>query len=289
LEAEVEVNSIGFSTVEMVPLFHYKPGSVVQRLLAYPSRWLERPCSLPYAPCEWLSAPRSYPSYLVRLSVVASLRARWPAEATVLDGVETWRFAGDLQGLKPLVARTQLVEPPGREGLDGLDALVVDVAAGSDAGIVSRVVREALRLGVWVEVNLYMEEPEYRAAAPYAEALRGTEAPLHVHLTEHKGGGAVRRLYLRLRGVHWPVYIHVDTYWELDTTCPRCGAYIATRHPYYLVSLAVKPPSNCHSCGAPIPLRGPLRRKTDELIRRTMGASIYWVDPQLLGGKPLKS
>ncbi len=284
MNAEVEVNAVGISTVEAVPLFHYKPGGLAARLIVYPSKWLKAPCSAPFEPCEWLTAPRSFTGFLVKVDAIRQVVSRWKTDVVVLDGVETWRFTSSFKGLGPLAARTQLLI--GEPLLEGLDVIIIDLAPERlNAEMLRAVAERALLNGVWVEANLYLEEPSQREAMEAARALRGLQAPLHVHILDHKGGAPVRRLYLALTGVHWPVYIHADVYSEIDTKCPRCGTYVATRHKYTLTSLALTGEGRCPSCHARLPFKPPLRRKTDVIVARTMGSTIIYIDPRVLGGR----
>ena len=278
-----EVNAIGISTVEAVPLFHYKPGGIVGRVLAYPSQWVESECSLPFEVCEWLSSPRSYPGFMVKLSALKVFFGRWKVDAVVLDGVETWRFAGRLRIGLPLVARSQLLKEA--TNLDGLDALIIDVVGGRRWGErLARLVEMVNRQGLWVEVNLYLLQPSMREVEEAVSILQGLRIPLHIHIADPQGGGPVRRLYIRASSTYWPVYVHAGVFSELDTKCPKCGTYVASRHRSFLTSLALKEESRCPSCGEPLPIIGPYRRKTDELILRAMRSGGVFMDPRLFGG-----
>ena len=279
----IEVNSIGVSTVESVPLFHYKPGGLVGRLVAYPSRWIESECDLPFEVCEWLSSPRSYPGFLVRLSAVKAFFERWRVDAVVLDGVETWRFTGSLRMGMPLVARSQLLLDS--RSLVGLDALIIDlVGSRSRVDRLSMLVERAKSEGLWVEVNMYLQWADAREVDEVLSALRGSKVPLHIHIADPQGGGPVRKLYIRASSAYWPVYVHAGVFSEVDIKCPRCGTYVASRYRSFLTSLALKEGGRCPSCGEPLPFIGPYRRKTDELVVRTMGSGAVFMDPRLFGG-----
>ncbi|BAN90133.1 pyruvate-formate lyase-activating enzyme [Aeropyrum camini] len=294
------VTAIGVSTVESIPLHHYKPGGLALRLYTGPHGAPRPPAGVSRGclewgleVCEWISRPGSFPAYAVGLDKLRGVAGRWGVEAVVLDGLESWLHAPCASRLGlPLVARTQgLLEPGGGE-LGLLEALAVEYTyllwgGGSNLAL-ARAVERAAGAGVWVEIIVYTPRPvETTLLAPPLQAAREAGAPLHIVALDHGGGGPLTRLAGELERLHWPVYIHSPPYSRLDTRCPRCGTVVATRREGLLDAMELAKGGGCPRCGAPVPVRGGWRRGTPGWFRRLAPQGVYWIDPRALGGRPL--
>ncbi|BAA79991.2 hypothetical protein APE_1007.1 [Aeropyrum pernix K1] len=293
------VAGLGVSTVESVPLYHYRPGGLVLRLYTGPhgsprpgggasSRCLEWGVEV----CEWMSRPGSFPAYTVGLERLRGLAGRWGVEAAVLDGLESWLHAPCARRLGlPLAARTQGLLEPGAEELGLLEALAAEytylLGGGGSNLALARTVEEAVGKGVWVEVVVYMPRPvESSLLAPPLQAAREAGAPLHLVVLDHGGGGPLSRLAAEVERLHWPVYIHSPPYSRLDTRCPRCGTVVATRREGLLDAMQLASGGRCPRCGAGIPVKGGWRGGTPRWFRRLAPEGVYWIDPRILGGRP---
>jgi len=160
------------------------------------------------------------------------------------------------------------------------DYYTTSSCSGRIALAVAPRLRDLRSAGSWVEVAGYLKEPVPERVLGLASVTADNEAPLHLFLLEHKGGGPVRDTYSRLRQVNPFTYIHVSLYSELITYCPRCGSPVAYREENVLKDLALGPSNTCWRCGYPLPFTHVVAKKTPDRVIRLSGRGTRWYDPR---------
>ncbi|MGC9210213.1 MAG: hypothetical protein ACP5FT_02985 [Acidilobus sp.] len=281
--------SIGFSTAEAIPLYHVLSGGSLLRVVPYVDA--EAAASPPE--CEgfesltelYKSSIAGPPLKFVTPEQLERLARSWKVNGVIIEGYQVSRlseFLSRLKGLNVMVgARTILGDVP-----KGVDFLLADAIGTCDPSyeipghLIDRTLGALRSQGTWVEVAAYLKDPIAESVLGLAYITSDHGVPLHVFLLEHKGGGAVRDMYERLRHVNPFTYIHVELYSELITFCPRCGSPVAYRDEGVLRSLELSPSGGCWRCGAPLPFLQVVAKKTPERVLMLSGGQTRWYDPR---------
>lgn len=281
---------IGLGLPEAVPLYHVYPGRLATRLLMPPPEGVKVDCGSILEACETIETVGLPEGYDLPGGALASLVERWRTPLTVLDGVESWRYASKAQELLGrrvgVAARTQGFLEPGKADLEGLSALKVDYVSALTGDPrpnvrLARAAEKAASLGLHVEVSVYLERASLEDAMPAAETASSIGAPLHVHIADHEGGGPVRSLRELLRRRVDHLYIHAGPYSERDTVCPRCQAPLIFRGRGYASSFNLKG-GRCPRCGYPLRLVGGVPGRPDPRTRIISSKMTEWLDPRFI-------
>ena len=287
---EPQVILVGLATPESFGLYHYLSGGLLSVFVLYsPSGDSLGQCG-EFQQLSELYAPSMIgpPIKPARPDSLARAARGWGAAGAVLvaydinvvDGVDDIFKALKSSGL---AAGLRTARPP--RGLKEYEFAILDVLGRCNESLslagtaVSRFVEEARAGGRWVEVHVYMKEPVAELAIPEAFMTSAAGFPLHVNLLEHKGGGAVKDLYSRLRSINPFTYVHVPLYEEAVTYCPSCGSPVAYREGGVLKSLELVE-GRCWRCGAPLPFRRVASKKTPDNLSRILGGAVKWFDPR---------
>lgn len=286
--AKVEAVSLGYATAESIPLFHMLSGGSVMRVIVFSRTSYDGGSCDDFNDIAEVYRLSAEGPPLRELDSKDILRVieRWKASGLLFDAVKPRRELSELinEVRNPKVKIG--IKTPSLETLEGLDFLVIDYLKHcytnySYSGLdLDRTLRLARELGQWVEVNTYLERPSVEEVLGEAEVTASYGFPLHVHLLEHEGGGAVRYLYNSLLKVNPYTYIHVDLYEQLNTYCPRCGSPVAYREGTALKSLELKDGSRCWKCGFEIPFRYVISKKTSAQLLALSGGGTRWYDPR---------
>jgi len=285
----IGIVSLGYSTTEALPLYHYLPGGSLLRVIVLS----EPPSSASLSGCEHFDVINDvYVTSLTGPSLkqatpqqLAELARAWDVDGIVLEGYAISHvegFIAELKGLGIRVGvRTNMGKAPKNADFLLLDALGTCSESQEVPGIeVHRLLRDLRSAGSWVEVAGYLKEPVPERVLGLASVTADNEVPLHLFLLEHKGGGPVRDTYNRLRQVNPFTYIHVSLYSELTTYCPHCGSPIAYREENVLKDLALGPSNKCWRCGYPLPFTHVVAKKTPDRVIRLSGRGTRWYDPR---------
>ncbi len=291
----IGVVSLGYSTVEDIPLFHVAPGGSALRVVLPANARLPRGLACP-GWCgileELTRAAGSEEAIQVPVGDIVSLARRWRVDVLSIEGIEPVLEAkvGELvsrarsSGLIVAV-RTQGLAPPD-DLASSVDVIVFDyITLIEDPAYKVSAATSLERLvssGLLVEVNVYIDEPLVEALTPALHGLSGN-AILHLHIGNPRGGGAARQLYDIARKRIPYTYLHAPPYDRLETYCHECGALVAVREASRLVALKA-PDGRCWRCGARLPLRGPLYEATRATILRRSGGGTAWHDPRVVVG-----
>ena len=284
----VGVTSIGYSTAEDLPLFHALSGGSVLRVVTFS----EAAANASISVCEDFEVGDLYASSLtgpplksVTPQQVAELARAWRVDGVFVESYRVSALQDFLVELKslgvPTGARTNVGDLP-----KGLDFLVYDALGTCDGSQevtgpeIDRALSALRTEGTWVEVAAYLREPVAEKALGLAYITSYHGVPLHIYLLEHRGGGAVKDMYERLRKVNPFTYIHAPLYSELITYCPRCGAPVAYREGAVLRSLELGPNSTCWRCGYGLPFTHLVAKKTAERVVLLSGGQTRWYDPR---------
>ncbi|MGC9071666.1 MAG: hypothetical protein ACP5HK_03090 [Acidilobus sp.] len=281
--------SIGFSTVEALPLYHFLPGGSLLRIIPF----IEGGEQMPNVGCEdfetlselYRSSLAGPPLKRATPEQVVGLARSWRVNGVIVEGYQTSRVSSFLQRLKAfnlvIGARTNLGDVPSCVDFLLADALGTCDPSQEVPGTLADKALSTLRsLGTWVEVAAYLREPIAESVLGLAYITADHGVPLHVFLLEHRGGGPVRDMYERLRRVNPFTYIHAELYSELITYCPRCGSPIAYREEGVLRSLELGPTGRCWRCGNPLPFSQAVAKKTPGRVLMLSGGHTRWYDPR---------
>jgi predicted RNA-binding Zn-ribbon protein involved in translation (DUF1610 family) len=284
----IEVASLGYAAAEAIPLFHMLSGGSVVRVVVFAkTSYSAENCDSFNDLSEVYRLSAEGPS-LKSLDSQDILKVveRWKASGLVFDvikpGKELGELAKEIRSHKLKVG----IKTPSLETLEGLDFLVIDYlkhccSSYTYSGLdLDRTLRLAKELDQWVEVNTYLERPRVEDVLGEAEVTASYGFPLHVHLIEHEGGGAVRYLYNSLLRVNPYTYVHVDLYEQLNTYCPRCGSPVAYREDGALKSLELKDGTRCWKCGFELPFHYVISKKTSAQLLALSGGGTRWYDPR---------
>lgn len=281
---------IGLGLPEAIPLYHVYPGRLATRLLLPPPEGVKVDCGTLLDACESIETVGLPEGYKFPGEALAILVERWRTPLTVLDGVESWRHALEAHNLLgdrvAIAARTQGFLEPSKTELEALTALKVDyisVLMGDPRLNVrlTRTAEKAASLSLHVEVSVYLERASIEDAMPAAETAIAANAPLHVHIADHEGGGPVKSLGELLRRKVNHVYVHAGPYSERDTICPRCRTPLISRSRGYASSFNLKE-GRCPRCGYQVRLLGGIPDKVDSRTRIISPKMTEWLDPRFI-------
>ncbi len=294
---ELGIASIGYGSVESIPVYHYMPGHTATRLVAPGVEEALYHCE-GHPTCQYGHGAKAFETIPVPLKTLIARARIWGTPILFLDGPEplaqlgeeglgellkTARQAGLRVGARSLgLAPASLLEQVDFLVIDYVREYALDPSLHGEALLALKQVRGK----VWVEVAAYLEEPRLEPLHPLLLALEGSRVPLHVYIRKHLGGGPVRDLYQELSRRLPYVYIHNDLYPYLDTNCPNCGSPIASRQEGLLRVLELRD-GKCWKCGAPLDFRGPVRKKTPVQVQVTAReGGVVWYHPSSLARKP---
>ena len=294
---ELRIASIGYGSVESIPVYHYMPGHTATRIVAPGVEEALYQCE-GYPTCQYGRGARAFETIPVPLEKVLARARIWGTPMLFLDGPEPLAQLGE-EGLRELVgaarraglrlgARSLGLAPASL--LEQVDFLLIDYVReyAFDPSLPGEALLALKRLRgkVWVEVAAYVEEPRLDPLHSLLLALEGSRVPLHVYVRRHLGGGPVRDLYKELARRLPYVYIHNDLYPYLDTNCPSCGSPIASRDEGMLRVLELRD-GRCWKCGAPLDFTGPVRKKTPVQVRiAAREGGVVWYHPSSLVRRP---
>ncbi|MEB2836489.1 MAG: hypothetical protein GSR80_001654 [Desulfurococcales archaeon] len=289
------VASLGYSTVEDIPLFHVAPGGSALRVVLPAQARLPGGLSCP-GWCgilgELTRAAGSEEAVQVPVGDIVSLARRWRVDVVSIEGVEPalddqlGELASKARSSGLTVAvRTQGLAPPDSL-IDSADVIIFDYITLIDDPAYKVSATTSLEglasSGLLAEVNVYIDEPLVETLTPVLHSL-SRNTVLHLHIGNPRGGGAARQLYDIARKRVPYTYLHAPPYDRLETYCHECGALVAVREASRLVALKA-PGGRCWRCGAKLPLRGPLYEATRATILRRSGGGTVWHDPRVLVG-----
>lgn len=274
--------AVGYSTVEAIPLYHVSPGGSSLRLVVAGGGDLG-------IDCDWVevcSIARASMGEGVEVSParVAGYASRWRADVVMLDGIEPLQRVGR-SSLGQIAGKT-LLGARSQDPLEADTSLVSFMLVDHVEPLGGRVPTHRLvmgierlkRVGVHVEVATYLEEPRYEEIIPLVEAVG--EYPLHVYIRDPRRGlpSFIERLSRRVPYA----YIHAGPHSRLDTTCPQCGAVLATRSEGALQRAILKGPV-CPRCGARVPVLGRVYESTPSRLYVVSRGGTEWIHPARLG------
>ena len=287
---EPQVILAGLATPESFGLYHYLSGGLLAVFVLYsPSGDSLGECSEFQQLSEvYLPSMMGPPLKPARPGSLARTARNWGAAGVVLAAYDISAISDVDELLRALrsaglAAGIRTTRPPGN--LKEYEFAVLDVLGRCNESLslagtaVSKFLEEARAGDRWIEVHVYMKEPVAELAIPEAFMTSAAGFPLHVDLLEHKGGGAVRDLYSRLRSINPFTYVHVPLYEEAVTYCPSCGSPVAYREGGVLKSLELVE-GRCWRCGAPLPFRRVASKKTPDNLSRILGGAAKWFDPR---------
>jgi len=284
----LRIVSLGYGTMESIPVFHYNPGGSVVRAVLIPVTRIP-------VNCDWCSVgelnkdPSVYaPQCISEGDLIRLASDRWRADSILLDGVEpalhSIRWSTEVRGLT-LGVRTQGFA----SGVDWgtWDYVVFDYFPGGydSSEVIDKVIatlRSISRQGVHIEVVAYYRSGQAEELNRLGEVLP-RDTPIHV-IAPDASIWEVRSLYREIgRGFDF-VYIHGSSDKRLDTRCPSCGAFIALRRTGLLDRLEISDDSRCPKCGTPIPFGGSISKGTPRLLALETGGDTVWYHPAALPG-----
>ncbi len=293
---ELGIASIGFASVESIPLYHYMPGSTVTRVVVMGLEEGLYECEGPPA-CQYGKGAHAFETVNIPVKRVLFRASIWGTPILFLDGLEPLKALDSekleniftmarSKGLKLGVRTLGLVSPT---ILSKFDFVVIDYVKeySHDPSLPGEAILalKTIAKNTWTEVVAYLEEPSTDPLNPLIISMKGLRVPLHIYVRRHRGGGRIKELYQRLRRTIKYVYIHNDLYPYLDTLCPKCGAPIAHREEGFLMILEHKN-GRCWKCGANLDFTGPLRKKTPERLRLiAREGGVVWYHPSQLAGR----
>ncbi len=293
--AKLGIVYVGLSTVESIPLYHCCPGGTALHLVAYSPAGPDVSRCNDFAVFSEVYTPSLLGPALkeVNPEPVLSLAKAWGANVILVEAASTSKLSGLEEFLVGL--RTGDIAL----GLRSLGILEVDPAL-LDFGVIDvgdycnpalavsgtdldKYMDRARELGVMIELHAYAKEPLAERFLGLANVSASHMYPLHVNLLEHKGGGAVRDLYTRLRSINPYTYVHVSLYSEEITYCPRCGSPVAYRQGGVLKDLELAEGIRCWRCGQPLNFKLVKVKKTPEPLARLLNGRVKWYDPRAIG------
>ncbi|MEB3692104.1 MAG: hypothetical protein G5Z43_000925 [Caldisphaeraceae archaeon] len=267
------MTSIGISTTEALPMYHYLSGGRVLRIVI-PSEFNNFYC-IGYDICS------IYNMNLPSLKSFTIQQIKRLAEGLNVDGII-------LEGLGAVSLQSKIVEIKKEIGMPtgiriakpintNADFIIYDHFLDNQTNV--ELIRFLKGKNSWVELQAYYEIPLTEKFLPIAKVSGERNIPLHIHLLNHMGGKSVKNLYKELIKLNPYTYIHVDLYGEYDTYCPKCNKPVAYREENILKDLEIKN-NSCWNCGYGLPFYNIVAKKTDPLFIRVSHGDTIWIDPR---------
>ena len=284
----IRLVTLGYGTIESIPVYHYSPGSSVARIITTP------PAKMPFS-CDWcLIGELNYPPEIYSYECVSPedlvefIAGKWRTNLVFLDGVEP----GALPESRELVAKLKTsgidvgIRTQGFKELSVTGSFVVldYIPEGyTVAGARLKVLKSLEKLvknDVYLEVHVYLDRPLPESLAPVIDVI-GREIPIHVFIRDARDWEIIR-LERSLSGRLDYLYIHSQVLSKLETRCPACGSFIALRDEGILLRLELSDDGKCPVCGKPIPFGGSLSKETKGSLRRESRGETIWYHPRAL-------
>jgi len=296
-----DISSMSVNPIEKKPFFHFFPGSraltVGSWMCNFTCPWCQNWEISKFPPDE---KRRNYvsPENLVRIAKVEGCDGTSISfnEPTLMleYSVDVFRLAR-MNGLYNTYVTNGYMSPEALRVLveAGLDAMNIDVKGceeavrrycGADVEHVWRNIKEAKRLGVWVEVTTLVipgvndDEECLRSIACRIREI-GSEIPWHVtrfhpdyEMLDRPPTPVKTLEKARNIGVEEGLkFVYVGNVpghkWE-NTYCPSCGELLIGRYVFSLTKVNVKG-DRCPNCGERIPLVGRIDRRRGALLEET--------------------
>jgi len=289
---ELKISSLGYSTIENIPIYHFDPGHTALRLIGVPS--FKVPINFPTEFLKNLNRePFTYSYKCIDINDLIKLAKRWSVKAIFLDGIEPLTISYIDVCLKRIKdkgfhigARTQGIIPPkvATEFINDsiLDFLLVDISPEGYFDVETKVnvydfLRRITSINlIHVEVVVHMDVEKPSLLVPVINNIKRRDIPLHIKVYNPKGLGYNPFLKLTSKTLDY-VYVHAGGFSLLDTLCPNCKNYIAIRERGILIKLELTEDLKCPKCGTRILFRGEVSKMTPKrVIRETRGEVIWY-------------
>ncbi len=292
MKFSIKISTIGYSTMESIPVFHYDPGHTALRIITAPRERIPVNFTSPFLN-ELNRRPSSYSLYCTEPENLLKLLRRWEAKALFFDGIEPLSNDEIVDFIK--FTKSQKIHVGARtQGflndysiLKILDFIIVDIDPNGyehakDKINVYDLISEITKKGhMHTEIIVHLKVENPPLIIPLINNIKRREVPLHIKIYEVKGLGYAPFLKITKNVLDY-VYVHAGGFSLIETKCPKCGTCIAVRDRGYLVKLVLGPNMTCPKCGMSIPFRGDISESTPKkVIRRTRG-EVIWYHPKAL-------
>jgi len=279
----LEVSTIGYSTLESIPTFHYDPGHPVLRLIVPPKTTVPIIFFNDFLD-ELNRSPGTYSTESVRLEELLRLVKRWDVRTIFFDGIEPMK--DDVMEAVEFFKKEGIhvgIRTQGFSDVDQLklaDFIIFDVSPEGFKDVDSKIrvyklLEELTMLDIHVEVVIHMTKESPPLIVPIINNVKRREIPLHIKVYEPRGLGYEPFLRLTKRSLDY-VYVHAGGFSMLDTRCPRCGNYVAVRERGILVRLEVDERLRCPRCRNPLYFRGDISKSTPKRVIRETRGEVVW-------------